>query len=215
MKKLLTFLFAIAMSSAAMSAEVPADCAVTHRHDNAWQGKLTARVGVHWSNTDYQWVMGQGFTIPAGRYTSAKLVVPSLAVNDYADPAVTGPATVYVTLAPTTPSAIECSGYNGAAMLLKPSKDRADLFTAATFSTPWVNDGMTIALNAKALAAINAAAGKPGGFVVGVSNAAPTKTVVKDGETKKAKAPAMVVNFERETPCDGTPSPWCPVLVLN
>lgn len=209
MKKLITS--ALAFLAISAQAQVPADCAITYRNDNAWQGQLTSRVGVLYQNPDYSWLMGVAVTPPAQPINSAKLVVP--VIGAFGDAAY---GTFYLTIALTYSSANTCAGYGpGFTLLKKPSKDNTLTITASTITAQLVDGVLEFPLNAKALTALRAAAADGEGIVFGVSMLIPRVTVYPYGEDPKKQNKPGGFSFERKSICTPQYSPYCPSLILQ
>lgn len=211
-------LAAVASGQAAAQSYVAADCAITYRNDNAYQGQLLARVGVTplvpWDSKNYTWTMGIAFTVPAGKYSSAKVVLPTLNTGNSYGYAPSG--TVYLTLVQGYDGVNTCAGYGpGFALTGKPKADNDLVTLAGTYSVTIPTGGIVMKLNAKTLALLNAHAGNADGVVFGVSMLVPRIPVFKDGEWTKGNQPGTVVDFNRESACNGTSSAYCPSLVLQ
>lgn len=208
------FLAALAAVSFAASAQtyVPADCAITYRNDNAWQGQLTARVGALQINPDYSWLMGVAFTVPTAPIAGASVVVPTLGSGFGA--ASTG--TFYLTMSLSHGTNETCAGYGpGFTLLKKPSKDNSMTIVASTITSPLVTGDLVFNLNAKALAELRTRAGDPDGVVFGVSMLVPRITIYPVGEDPKKQNQPGGFSFERQSACRDTASPYCPSLNLR
>lgn len=209
---------ALAVVSALAQAQVSADCAVTYRNDNAYQGQLLARIGntpaVPWGSKNYTWNMALAFTVPAGHYTSAKVVLPTVFTGSTYQYAPSG--TVYLTYVQAQNSVNTCAGYGpGFALSGKPKSDNTNTTLAGTYTTTIPTGDLVLTLNAKTLAMLNADAGDANGVVFGVSMLVPRIPVFKEGEWTKGNQPGTIVDFNRESACNSPPSPYCPSLILK
>jgi hypothetical protein len=208
------FAAALLLASAVVQAQtyVPADCAITYRNDNAWQGQLTARVGSLYQNPDYSWLMGAAFTVPQGTVRSAKVVVPTIG-SGFGDAAV---GTFYLTMSLSHDGVDTCAGYGpGFTLLKKPAKDNTLTITASTISSPLVTGDLVFPLNAKALDLLRQHAGDANGIVFGISMLIPRITVYPYGEDPKKQNQPGGFSFERMSPCTPTVSAYCPTLQLQ
>lgn len=208
------FAAALLFASAAVQAQtyVPADCAITYRNDNAWQGQLTARVGSLYQNPDYSWLMGAAFTVPQATIRSAKVVVPTIG-SGFGD-AATG--TFYLTLSLSHDGVDTCAGYGpGFTLLKKPAKDNTLTITASTITSPLLTGDLVFPLNAKALDLLRQHAGDANGVVFGISMLIPRITVYPYGEDPKKQNQPGGFSFERMSPCTPTLSAYCPTLQLQ
>lgn len=208
----------LAVVSALAQAQVPADCAVTYRNDNAYQGQMLARVGntpaAPWDSKNYTWSMALAFTVPPGKYTSAKVVLPTVFTGNAYE--FLPSTTVYLTYVQSYDSVSTCAGYGpGYALTIKPPKDNTLVTLAGSFATAIPTGDLVLTLNAKTLALLNADAGDANGIVLGVSMLVPRIPVFKDGEWTKGNQPGTIVDFNRETACLGALSPYCPSLILK
>lgn len=203
---------ALAFFAITAQAQVPAECAITYRNDNAWQGQLTARVGAIPANFNYTWLMGVGVVVPAGPVASAKLVVPTLGSGF----GVAGSGTFYLTILAQDGATNTCAGYGpGFPLLAKPKRDTVSTVLASKITSPLVTGDLVFPLNDKALAILRANAGDPDGVVFGVSMLVPRITVYPPGEDPKKQNQPGGFSFERMSACRGTASPYCPSLVIQ
>jgi len=227
-KRLFTLVLAL-LAHVAM-AQVPADCAVTYRNDGAWQGQLTTRVGAHYSNPDYTWVVAVPFQLPATPIAGARFVLPTWG-SGYYDPLLNPDATgtVNLTVIQSYDSARTCSGFGPGFTYVVPPTLRCvkvnrkqvctpstDSVVAATVVTPLITGDLAIDLNAAGLAAIQAlqASGRTD-VVFGVSMVVPRAEQLVRGELKKTNVPGMAINMDRQSKCEPTLSPYCPRLELR
>lgn len=212
MKRVLSLILSSACSFAGAQTYTPAECAVTYRNGNAWQGQLTARVGALQINPDYTWVMGIGVEVPAGPVASAKLIVPTIG-SGFGSAA---SATYYLTMLAQDDATNTCAGYGpGYPLLVKPKKDTRSTVLVSTITVPMVAGDLEFTLNAKGLAILREAAGDPGGVVFGVSMLVPRVTIYPPGEDPKKSNQPGGFSFERTSACRGVASPYCPTLVTQ
>lgn len=211
-------LSAMASGQAAAQSYVAADCAITYRNDNAYQGQLLARVGntplVPWDSKNYTWSMGIAFKVPAGKFSVAKVVLPTLGTGNGFGYVSSG--TAYLTLVQGYDGTNTCAGYGpGFVLTSKPKADNDLVTLAGTYTVAIPTGDIVMKLNAKSLALLNARAGDEDGVVFGVSMLVPRMPVFKEGEWTKGNQPATIVDFNRESACNGTSSAYCPSLVLQ
>lgn len=218
MKK--TLIALILSAFGAVSYAQQADCAITYRNDNAYQGQLLARIGntiaVPWDSKNYTWNMATAFTVPAGTVVNkAKVVLPTISSGNsygYATAAI-----VYLTIIPGYSGDNTCAGYGpGFIGVSKPKVDNSTTVLAGTYTFAIPSNKLEMQLNAKSLDILRAHVGDETGVVFGISMNVPRMPIYKDGEWTKTNQPGTIVDFNRTSACNTqSTSEFCPTLLIN
>jgi hypothetical protein len=221
-------LAAVASGQAAAQSYVPADCAVTYRSDNAWQGQLQHRIGADPQNLDYSWAEAAAFTLPATPINSAKVVFPTGGTG-FGD---AGTATVYLTVVQSYDAPNTCAGYGPFMTFVKPPtqicttvrkvktcRPSTDTVLAATVVTPLQTGDIEFVLNADSLAVLKRLQAEQGNVVFGISMLIPRVTIYPWGEDpKKQNQAGEIIDINRSGwigACSPTVTAYCPSLVLQ
>ena len=211
MKKFVSLLTFFAFSANAQTY-IQADCVVSYPANNSGQYQTNTVVGVPATiKSRMDWATAIAFQVPAGSIRSASVTFPTLGTG-FGDSA---SATAYLTIIPAYDSAGTCAGYGPFYTLsVKPKKDSDLVSLASTVVTPLQTGDVTFNLNAKALNILRGLAGTD--VVFGVSILVPRVPAPEPGDAgKKANQIGALINLWRASKCDGTPSAYCPTLLVQ